>query len=447
MTRHRSLEVLLFALVLAVATSSAATCPCDCNRDCEVTIDELITTLDVALEVTPLSACPASDLDGNLHPTIDEVISCVNAALLGCDCAHSPLCFDGVVDRGEDCDDGGTCVGGSNAGSHCTSASDCLGDGLCDDGPRFGSGCATDTDCPDGSCTRCKTFGGDGCAANCTNETTVDVPLVTGGVSGNDVFPGTSGAVINGDILTVPVPLAGSLRLTVGKLSSNGTVPFVLRAADADLPLVQIPSLLDICLRAVALQTCGGTLFAPDGTPSPSCTPNFDGQVDCPTTQPCAFVHGPANAATGIVACRDSGLTDIDVTLRRDAGGATNTAGPLQIQGGGSGPQGSVYAMGSFAMAFVDGPAACSESAPSSGRGVPFTLPLTTGAAVATLTNYNGQDDSSLGPFTVHGAPVDCRLLTTIPPSLPGFSLVGATPILDQPTTGDVVLTIDFAAR
>src|SRR5690242_6851662 len=40
-------------------------------------------------------------------------------------------CGDGIVQSaiGEECDDGGTCVGGANAGTHCTAESDCLGNG------------------------------------------------------------------------------------------------------------------------------------------------------------------------------------------------------------------------------------------------------------------------------------------------------------------------------
>src|SRR5262249_24351009 len=35
----------------------------------------------------------------------------------------TPTCGNGVVEPGEDCDNGGTCVGGTNAGTHCTAES------------------------------------------------------------------------------------------------------------------------------------------------------------------------------------------------------------------------------------------------------------------------------------------------------------------------------------
>jgi hypothetical protein len=58
-------------------------------------------------------------------------------------------CCNGVVDAGEQCDNGGTCIGGSSDMSHCTGNSGCPGG-------------------------ECRAFGGDGCAANCTPETSVE---------------------------------------------------------------------------------------------------------------------------------------------------------------------------------------------------------------------------------------------------------------------------------
>jgi len=93
---------------------------------------------------------------------------------------------DGVVQAGEDCDDGGTCVGGDNAGSHCTAESQCRGNGVCTDGVRIDTSCRVDVDCPGSVCVRCRTFGGDGCAANCTAETDIAFDLIPG------VFEGTT---------------------------------------------------------------------------------------------------------------------------------------------------------------------------------------------------------------------------------------------------------------
>src|SRR5512140_2299713 len=121
------------------------------------------------------------------------------------------LCGDEVVDAGEDCDQGGTCIGGPSAGTHC----------------KVGS--AT---CTDGTCT---TFGGTGCAANCTTEHDVPYTLVLGSLQtcdggpnegqlcstdsdcpsatcspGLTLAPGSSGVSIASDFLSLPLPLGGS---------------------------------------------------------------------------------------------------------------------------------------------------------------------------------------------------------------------------------------------
>src|SRR5207249_1342666 len=79
-------------------------------------------------------------------------------------------CGNGTTDAGEDCDNGGTCLGGDNAGTHCTAESQCMGHGVCVGGPKAFVACADDSACPSGKCLHCVPQGGDGCAANCTEE-------------------------------------------------------------------------------------------------------------------------------------------------------------------------------------------------------------------------------------------------------------------------------------
>jgi hypothetical protein len=55
----------------------------DCNGDGEVTIDELLIGVNIALGARPLSACPAFDLNGDGEVTIDELLVAVNIALGG----------------------------------------------------------------------------------------------------------------------------------------------------------------------------------------------------------------------------------------------------------------------------------------------------------------------------------------------------------------------------
>lgn len=71
--------------VFAIEQSDANTCPGDCSDDREVTIDELILSLDVALERTDITDCAAGDRDRDGAITVDEIIRAVKAALEGCD--------------------------------------------------------------------------------------------------------------------------------------------------------------------------------------------------------------------------------------------------------------------------------------------------------------------------------------------------------------------------
>lgn len=63
---------------------NAAPCPSDCDGDGAVTVDELISAVSIALDVTPLDACPAADVDGDGSVMIAELVEGTNAALDGC---------------------------------------------------------------------------------------------------------------------------------------------------------------------------------------------------------------------------------------------------------------------------------------------------------------------------------------------------------------------------
>jgi hypothetical protein len=67
-----------------VPTASGMTCVGDCGSDGEVTVEELITGTNMALDLTPLSACPVFDANGDGEVTIDEMLQAVNSALSGC---------------------------------------------------------------------------------------------------------------------------------------------------------------------------------------------------------------------------------------------------------------------------------------------------------------------------------------------------------------------------
>jgi hypothetical protein len=56
---------------------------CDCDVNDEVTVDEVITSVNIALGMMPVSACAEADGDHSYTVTVDEVLTGVNAALNG----------------------------------------------------------------------------------------------------------------------------------------------------------------------------------------------------------------------------------------------------------------------------------------------------------------------------------------------------------------------------
>ena len=59
-------------------------CAGDCNGDGEVTINELITGVNIALGNDSVSSCPAVDTNGDGEVAVNELIQAVNSALNGC---------------------------------------------------------------------------------------------------------------------------------------------------------------------------------------------------------------------------------------------------------------------------------------------------------------------------------------------------------------------------
>lgn len=68
----------------ATATPEVSTCAGDCNGDGEVTVDEVIVGVNIALGVTAADVCPAFDPSGDGQVTVDEILLAVNRALTGC---------------------------------------------------------------------------------------------------------------------------------------------------------------------------------------------------------------------------------------------------------------------------------------------------------------------------------------------------------------------------
>lgn len=92
---------------LASPAPGAATCIGDCNVDGEVTVDEIITGVNIALGTASIASCLAFDSNADGQVTVDEIVNGVTNALTGC---PERVCGDGEVDfdLGETCDDGNT---------------------------------------------------------------------------------------------------------------------------------------------------------------------------------------------------------------------------------------------------------------------------------------------------------------------------------------------------
>jgi hypothetical protein len=72
------------ATASATPTVDAPICVGDCNGDGEVTVNEVIVGINIALGQSDVSACPAFDADGSGTVTVDEIVRAVNNALNGC---------------------------------------------------------------------------------------------------------------------------------------------------------------------------------------------------------------------------------------------------------------------------------------------------------------------------------------------------------------------------
>src|SRR5262249_16912918 len=152
----------------------------------------------------------------------------------------------------------------------------------------------------------CKTFGGSTipgdsthtCAANCSFESAVNITLVPGQtVSGGTACASNSSClgVFTGVGLTVaiPVPPDVTRQLLVGT-EKNGKIPVVLKSATNQTPGIEYSGgLACVCLRAVPMRTCGGTLWEKDGTPSVDCTAAYTaGDSLCAGKKPCTTAFG-----------------------------------------------------------------------------------------------------------------------------------------------------------
>jgi len=149
----RATLVAIVALLTTLPrTGRADVCAGDCDGDQQVTVNELITLVNIDLGSADNSACPDGIVPPDSSVDITMIIKAVNNALTACPAGGptptptpgggNQLCGNGQVEPPETCDDGGTCIGGDNAGTACTAETDCHGNGICEGGTKVYFACA-----------------------------------------------------------------------------------------------------------------------------------------------------------------------------------------------------------------------------------------------------------------------------------------------------------------
>jgi len=503
-TLSRAVAVVVAAAILALAPHRArAACTGDCNNNGKVSVDEILTMVNIALGTAQLSTCTSGDVNMDKKITIDEILAAVNFALTMCPTSGTPFCGDGVTDTGEDCDPGpGTCIGGSDAGKSCTADSQCdQTSGVCLDGVNAQHACSSDSGCPNSTCVHCRTFGGNGCAANCTTESAIPITLVQGDTPDNtNLTPGTSGIAVHADgdfNYAIAFPAGVTRQLLIGK-EKNGKIPVTLKCSAQpgssfcqtnQTPAIEVlGGTACICLRPIMYMTCGGTLAETDGSPATDCSPGYTaGNTVCPQEKPCTRVYGPDNVGLGEVGCEAAGLDGVNTLLSQASIGANETdpVGPILTALSGTGGPGSIVLFETTELGFTLGkcvlpggnPAIYGNDGMFCTADDPFTTPdptttgrnvlpqvLTTGIASATITNAkdsgntinacasgenagigcNTNDDclgSPCAPRTSMGTPLSsCTALAG--GSASGVTLADAFPSLAAPTISDIVVIL-----
>jgi len=304
-------------------------------------------------------------------------------------------------------------------------------------------------ECDDGN-----TIGGDGCAANCTNETRRLCTFGTG-----------TGATVQTKLFAIPLSFTGNQTLTTGGVRSDDPaqiVPVIIKPEDVNYDPVSVPGLVCACVRGIASEELGG-----------------------------------GNSARGQVGCSDSGLTDTDYLYSlnhnigvvgangfteqdcTDAGGTVEDGstehphagvcnGPSVITFSGQGGKGSSVIESNTAISLIsDGGAcvtdgsgdpalygddgiACTDDDP--GQAEASTLATTSGTASAELLNASNVKNSNIDGSSqcgalpcvasITGAPIDCDAAFADPTGgLSGAANGSAFGTFDAASIGDNVTT------
>lgn len=135
--------IVLLACSLPAGALAQSACGGDCRGDGRVTIDELITAVNIALgrTTTAITPCPGLDRDASGEVAIDELVTAVAFSMSGC---PTPTPTATPRPDGLDCIGGAQCVSTHCVNGVCCAQEQCptgefcaAGSGVCTGGPTF----------------------------------------------------------------------------------------------------------------------------------------------------------------------------------------------------------------------------------------------------------------------------------------------------------------------
>jgi len=65
-------------------TPTPPPCPGDCDGDGQVTVGDILTTVNISLGNAEIGKCETGDANGDGQITVDEILTAMNKALSGC---------------------------------------------------------------------------------------------------------------------------------------------------------------------------------------------------------------------------------------------------------------------------------------------------------------------------------------------------------------------------
>lgn len=83
---------------------AGVTCPGDCNGDGQVSVNELVRAVAIAVGVSPLGECAVIDTSGNGSAEVGELVAAVGSALNGCGGGEGSVCGGPVTSAPKLCD-------------------------------------------------------------------------------------------------------------------------------------------------------------------------------------------------------------------------------------------------------------------------------------------------------------------------------------------------------